>query len=388
MMRAVCIAVSLATVLLAAGAAAAAEPAKASSAVKGPRVTVAGVRQGDIVETVQLTGTLVAREDVLVAAEIDGLRITELLAEEGQSVAKGQVLARLSRETLDAQLAQNDAALAKTDAAIAQAKSQIVQSEAQLQQAQQALERTTQLRKTGFASQAVFDQQTNDEKAAAARLTATRDGLAVSQADRAAIEAQRRELNIRLQRTEVKAPAAGVIYRRSAKTGGLAAMAGEPMFRLIADGDVELEAEVPEVQISRIAVGLPASITVGDVTEKGVVRLVSPEIDRATRLGRIRIQVKDRGSFKIGAFARGMVETKRARGMAVPLSAVLYGEKGPFVQTVKGGVIVTAPIRTGVIAGREVEAVSGLKGDEKIVIKAGAFLRDGDAVTPVDEGAH
>lgn len=388
MMRAVCVAAGLAAFLLGAGAAMGAEPAKASSAVKGPRVTVAGVRQGDIVESVQLTGTLVAREDVLVSAEIDGLRITDLLAEEGQSVAKGQVLARLSRETLDAQLAQNDAALAKTDAAIAQAKSQIVQSEAQLQQAQQALERTTQLRKTGFASQATFDLQTNDEKAAAARLTAARDGLVVSQADRAAIEAQRRELNIRLQRTEVKAPAAGVIYRRSAKTGGLAAMAGEPMFRLIADGDVELEAEVPEVQVNRIAVGLPASITVGDVTEVGLVRLVSPEIDKATRLGRIRIQVKDRGSFKIGAFARGKVETKRVKGLAVPLSAVLYGEKGPFVQTVKDGAIVTAPIRTGVIAGREVEAVSGLKGDEKIVVKAGAFLRDGDAVTPVDEGAH
>jgi len=374
--------------LLMATAGEAAEPAQASAPIKGPRVTVTAVVRGTVIDTVSLTGTLVAREEVLVGAEIDGLRVVELLAEEGDRVARGQVLARLSRETIDALIAQNDAALARTEAAIHQARSQIVQAEVQLQQARQALERTTQLRKTGFASQAVFDQQTNEEAATAARLTAARDGLGLAEADRASIQAQRRELMIRLARTDVKAPAAGVVYRRTARVGGLAALSGEAMFRLIADGDIELEAEVPERQVMRIAAGMPATVATGDMAAPGTVRLVSPEIDRATRLGRVRIEVGDVPGFRIGAFARGTVEVRRASGLAVPLSAVLYGDRGPFVQTVRNDAIVSVPVRTGVIDGRMVEVVEGLAGGERIVVKAGAFLRDGDAVTPVEQGSN
>ena len=374
--------------LLMATAGEAAEPAQASAPIKGPRVTVTAVVRGTVIDTVSLTGTLVAREEVLVGAEIDGLRVVELLAEEGDRVARGQVLARLSRETIDALIAQNDAALARTEAAIHQARSQIVQAEVQLQQARQALERTTQLRKTGFASQAVFDQQTNEEAATAARLTAARDGLGLAEADRASIQAQRRELMIRLARTDVKAPAAGVVYRRTARVGGLAALSGEAMFRLIADGDIELEAEVPERQVMRIAAGMPATVATGDMAAPGTVRLVSPEIDRATRLGRVRIEVGDVPGFRIGAFARGTVEVRRASGLAVPLSAVLYDDRGPFVQTVRNDAIVSVPVRTGVIDGRMVEVVEGLAGGERIVVKAGAFLRDGDAVTPVEQGSN
>ena len=85
-------------------------------------VTVARVAPAEFVETVLATGSLVAREEILVGPEVEGLRITEVLADEGQRVKKGDVLARLVADTLDAQVAQNDAALARTAAAIAQAK--------------------------------------------------------------------------------------------------------------------------------------------------------------------------------------------------------------------------------------------------------------------------
>ena len=76
------------------------------------------------------TGSLVAREEILVGPEVEGLRVTEVLADEGMRVKKGDVLARLVADTLDAQVAQNDAALARATAAIAQARSAIVQAEA------------------------------------------------------------------------------------------------------------------------------------------------------------------------------------------------------------------------------------------------------------------
>ena len=65
------------------------------------------------------TGSLVAREEILVGPELEGLRVTEVLADEGARVKKGDVLARLVADTLDAQLAQNDAGLARSAAAIA-----------------------------------------------------------------------------------------------------------------------------------------------------------------------------------------------------------------------------------------------------------------------------
>src|SRR3954469_11463897 len=110
-----------------------------------PPVTVIRAVEREVVERAVVTGTLIPREEVLVAPEIEGLRITEILVEEGDEVAKGQVLARLSRDMLDTNLAQNAAAIARADAAIAQAQSQIIQAEAAQVEAAQALERARAL---------------------------------------------------------------------------------------------------------------------------------------------------------------------------------------------------------------------------------------------------
>ena len=82
-----------------------------------------------------MTGSLVAREEIIVAPEIDGLRVMELKADEGDSVKKGDMLAVLVSEQLDAQIAQNEASLARANAAIAQTTSQIVEAEARLAEA-------------------------------------------------------------------------------------------------------------------------------------------------------------------------------------------------------------------------------------------------------------
>jgi multidrug efflux pump subunit AcrA (membrane-fusion protein) len=125
------VALAAAWILSPAGAAVAQSPPAATGPL-APAVTVVRAEEREIVERAVVTGTLVPREEVLVAPEIEGLRITEVLVEEGAVVKQGQVLARLSRDIIETQLAQNTASLARADAAIAQAKSQIVQSEAAL----------------------------------------------------------------------------------------------------------------------------------------------------------------------------------------------------------------------------------------------------------------
>jgi RND family efflux transporter MFP subunit len=353
-----------------------------------PKVTVARVSTAEFVETVLATGSLVAREEILVGPEVEGLRITEVMADEGQRVKKGQVLARLVAETLDAQVAQNDAALARTAAAIAQAKSSIVQAEARLTESANAFERAKPLRQAGHMTEAVFDQREQAHRTAVAQLSAAKDGLRVAEAERAQVEAQRRELTWRRGRIEVTAPADGIVSRRMARVGGYAAGAAEPMFRIIAKGEVELDAEVVETRLGSIKAGQQAQVDaagLGAVT--GTVRLVSPEVDKATRLGRVRIFLGDNPGLRVGAFGRASIITASASGLAVPASAVLYGPDGPIVQVVSNNRIESRRIKTGLAAGVLVEVREGLAEGDLVVARAGTFLREGDTVRPVQVDA-
>jgi RND family efflux transporter MFP subunit len=347
-------------------------------------VTVARVAPADFTETVLATGSLVAREEILVGPEVEGLRVIEVLADEGARVKKGDVLARLVSDTLDAQLAQNDAALARSTAAIAQARASITQAEARVVESRNAFERAKPLRQAGHLTEAVYDQREQAASTAQAQLAAAQDGLKVAEAEKAQVEAQRRELNWRRGRVEVTAPADGILSRRMARVGGYAAGAAEPMFRIVAKGEVELDAEVTETRLAAVRAGQTARVEVaglGEVT--GSVRLVAAEVDKATRLGRVRIFLGDNPGLRVGAFARGSIATASGTGLAVPASAILYGPDGATVQVVNANRVETRKIKTGLAAGALVEVRDGLAEGDLVVARSGTFLRDGDAVRSV-----
>ncbi len=153
------------------------------AAAIAPAVTVVPAESREIVERAVVTGTLVPRDEILVSPEVEGLRITELLVEEGDRVTKGQVLARLSLEMIATQEASNAAAIARAQASIVQAQSQIVQAEAANIEAKQALERAQALAKTGNATAAVLEQRISAAQGAEGRLAAAKGGLQSAQAD-------------------------------------------------------------------------------------------------------------------------------------------------------------------------------------------------------------
>lgn len=357
---------------------------EASAGPVAPAVTVARVALADFHETVLVTGTLVPREEILVAPEVEGLRVLDLAVDIGDRVARGDVLARLVRETLDAQLAQNDAGLARVAAQAARAESEIVAAEARLEEAKAQFERAKPLAKSGYMSESVFDQREAAARTASAQLAAARDGLKVAAAEKAQLEAQRRELEWRLAKAEVRAPAGGIVSRRNARIGGLATGIGEPMFRIIRDGEIELDAELTETSLAKVREGQRAIVSVTGASEReGKVRLVSPEVDRATRLGRVRVFLGADPALRIGSFARGTIATAEGRGLAVPVSAVQYGPAGASVLVVVDGKVATRAITTGLSAAGSVEVRSGLVEGDVVVARAGTFLRDGDTVRPV-----
>jgi HlyD family secretion protein len=352
--------------------------------VAAPAVTVAKVATANFVETAIVSGSIIPREEILVSPEIEGLRVMELFADEGDVVKKGQILARLVTEQLDAQMAQNEAGLSRSSAAIAQAQSQIAQAEAQAKEAQAQLDRAEPLKKSGYLSGATYDQRESAMRTTQAQVVAARDGLKAAEAEKGQVEAQRRELAWRRSNTEVKAPEDGIISRRMARIGATASAAGEPMFRIIENGEIELDAEVVETELQRVKVGQKALVTVtGAPDAEGTVRLVSPEVDKTTRLGRVKVFLGTNPALRVGGFARGRIETASSRGLAVPASAVMFDQTTAYVQVVNGMKVQRKAIKTGLISGDLVEVRQGLSDGDLIVARAGTFLRDGDSVRPI-----
>jgi RND family efflux transporter MFP subunit len=360
------------------------EPQKETA---GASVSVVPVERTSFTETVLVTGSLIARQEVLVSPQIEGYRIREILAEEGDRVQERQVLARLADDTLKAQLAQLDASLVRTEAAIAQARSRITEAEANKVQAEAAFARAQELVKSGSTSRSVFDEREAAARTAAAGVTLAQDGLRVSEADKTQMEAQIRESKLRLGYTDILAPQAGVISRRTARIGALASAAADPLFRIVAKGEIELDAEIPEVFLPRLSAGMTARIDVAGLKPReGKVRLISPEVDRATRLGRVRIFIGDDPELRVGSFARGTIDTASSNGLGVPATAVMNRDQGPVVQIVKDGRVETRKVATGMASGGKVEILDGLQEGDLVVIRSGTLLREGDSVRPVIPG--
>ncbi len=352
--------------------------------VLAPAVSVATAKPEQFVERIMVTGSLVAREEILIAPEVESLRVITLQAEEGDSVEMGQIIATLERETLLAKRAQNDANLRRAEAAIAQAKSRIKETEAILEEAAAQLARAKPLQQRRIISDAIFDQRRAATSTARAQLATAKDGVLLAQAEKAQIEAQRREVMWNLAKTEIRAPTAGLITRRSARIGDLASGGKTALFHLARDGEIELEAAVTEPKLARIKPGQKVAVRIaGAGTVEGEVRLVSPEIDQTTRLGRVRVFLGKNEQLRIGAFGRGTIIASRTHGLAVPLSAVLFIDGQAFVQKVVGGKVKSVAVELGLTSGKAVEIKSGLVGGDIVVGKSGSFLRDGDAVRSI-----
>ncbi len=362
-----------------------AEEAPAAPSVAPPSISVVKAERRPIVATVSITGTLTPRETVMVGADVDGLRIESLLVDEGDAVKAGDVLARLATDLVDVDLARAEAQINRAEAAITQAGALVEEAESANTEAASSLQRTRALAGKGIVGQDILDQRVSAASAAAARLASARQGIALAEADRAATTAEKRTLELRRAKAEIRAPTDGVILSRPARLGAVASVAGGALFEIARDDLIELDAEVSETQLGRIAKGQRADVLLpgGTGSVEGEVRLVSPKVDQATRLGRVRIALPPSPLLRTGSFARGTVETAHSEGVVIARTAVLTEEGVASVQVVKDGKIETRQVKTGLVAGDDVEITDNLQPGEDVVSLAGTFVRDGDVVTPV-----
>lgn len=299
------------------------------------------------------SGSVSAWEEVPVGAETGGLTAVGVYVDEGAYVRQGQVLVKLNDALLQAQLRQQQAGVQTAEANAARDDA--------------ALGRAQELKQRGFLSQASLDTALANQRASQANLASARAALS--------------EIRTRLSQAEIKAPVSGLIISRNV-TKGQIVEAGTQLFRMVRDGRLELDAQVPETDLPALRAGQTATITSNEgVTTTGTIRIVTPEVDPATRLGLARITLSPGSGLKPGMFARAAIDAGAQPATVVPTGAVLYrnNKAGVFVL----GADNAASFRPVTVLSRRDDqtSVSGVEPGVRVVVQGAGFLSDGDKVT-------
>lgn len=329
----------------------------APSAPALPRVTVIVPGRQPVINIVTATGNLAARREMPVGVAGEGGIVTRVLVEPGDWVARGQVLATVDRQVQVQQTAQMQAQIAA-----AQADAKMAQSE---------LDRAQKLVARGFVSQADIERKTATRDAALAKVRVS--------------QAQYGEMNARLGRLDIRAPEAGLVLARAVEPGQIVSSGGDALFRLAKGGEMEMLAKLAESDLAAMAVGQPATVTpVGSHTAfKGQIWQIAPIIDPQTRQGIARIALTYDKALRPGGFAAAEISSGRVDAPLLPESAVQSDEKGNFVYVIGAdNMVERRDVKTGAVSDAGIAILSGISGNENVVLSAGAFLNPGDKVTP------
>ena len=328
-----------------------------------PALTVTAVTPRQVSMPVKLAanGNIVAWQEAIIGAEAPGLRLTQVHVGVGDRVRKGQVLATLSGDTLRAEVAQSRASLAEAEAAAAEAANNA--------------QRARSLQGTGALSASQTNQYLTAEKTAQARVEAAR----------ALVQAQQ----VRLTQAQVLAPDSGIISARTATVGAVVGN-GTELFRLIRQGRLEWRAEVTSAELGRITPGTTAQVTAASGARlSGRVRMIGPTVDPQTRSALVYVDLTplpgNAGQARAGMFARGEFDLGATPAMTVPQAAVVVRDGFSYVYRLNPDSRVSqVKVQTGRLLGDQLEIVSGLAPDARIVAAGAGFLNDGDLVRLVE----
>ncbi|MDI1281850.1 efflux RND transporter periplasmic adaptor subunit [Brevundimonas sp.] len=327
--------------------------AKAGGGASSQTVTVATATLQTVDRMVTASGTISAWEEVPVGAETGGLVATGVYVDEGAWVRQGQVLVKLNDAVLRAQLRQQDAAVSSAEANAAREEAD--------------LGRAHELKDRGFLSQASLDMAVAEQRAAEAQLASARAG--------------RSETATRLAQTEIRAPVAGRVISRNV-TRGQIVQAGNELFRLVRDGRLELDAQIPETELGLVRAGQMATISSDQIGQVGGrVRIVTPEVNSESRIGVARIALASTEGFRTGMYARAEINIGAQPAVTVPTAAVLYRENRAGVFILSADSHARFQPVTVLSRADDRTSVSGLEAGTRVVVDGAGFLGDGDRVT-------
>lgn len=291
-------------------------------------------------------GTLRADEAVVIRPEIAG-RIDRIRFAEGQQVKQGSLLV-----TLDA----------------GETRAQVQSSRVQLELEKQRLERAEDLFKKSFISQQSLDEQRSTHDRAAAKL---------------------REDQVRLAKSEVRAPFSGVAGLRQVSEGAYVA-AGTDIARLDKIDQLKLDFRVPEAFLAQLRAGQPVRIAVDAYAGqefRGTIYAIEPAIDEQTRTVLVRARVGNAAlKLRPGMFARVQLRLGvRERAVWIPEEAIVPRGQNAFVFRVVAGKVELVQVSTGIRKVGEVEILKGLAGGDLVVTEGTQRIGPGSAINVLPE---
>jgi RND family efflux transporter MFP subunit len=321
----------------------------ANSAKPALTVTIARPQLTRLPQTLAANGDIAAWQEASIGSEANGLRLTEVLVNVGDVVRAGQLLARFSDETIQADLAQVRAAL--------------LEAQATLNEASTNAERARSLMNTGALSTQQINQFITAEQTARARVAAAEANL----------NAQR----LRLKFTQLLAPDSGVISARSATVGAVVAN-GTELFRMIRKGRLEWRAEVMASELARIRPGTAVTLVAANGTRlSGKVRMIGPTVNPQNRAALVYVDLLPAGSGEAAA-KPGMGS---GNGVTLPQQAVVVRDGFSYVFQLKpDSRVVQQKVKTGRYLQDQVEITEGLSLQDEVVVAGAGFLNDGDLV--------
>lgn len=307
--------------------------------------------------TVRSVGSLEAEAQVDLQSEAEG-RVSRILAREGETVRRGQVLLVLDQEKLRSQLQAAEAAATR--------------AQAEAENLGRQLERNRGLLETGAISRQAFDDLEASHDAAQARLAETRASAALA----------RRQL----ADASVVAPFSGRTGIRHVDLGDYV-REGDPLFTLVDDDSLEIQFSVPERYIGRLATGSPVTLRVTshpDTAFEGTVSFVSPVVDPTNRSVTLKARVGNPArALRAGQFANVVLGLeRRPDAILVPEAAIVPRAGQTFVFLIEGGQATERPVRVGERARGIVQIASGVEAGDTVIVAGQQKVREGSPVAP------
>ncbi len=327
--------------------------------VPAVRVEVATTQRADMAALYTGTAPVESERKAFVMPKVQG-EIRKVLADEGQRVKAGQVLARLDGDKLRLEVALNEATMRKLE---------------------RDYNRNLELQQKGLVSATALDNLKYELDAA-----------------KAAWELARLQLSY----TDIRSPIDGTVTQRLdvvkvgntvTPVGGVIESADSALFVVEDLETLMLRVNVPERELAKLSVGQPAELSFDAVpgrTFRGEIALISPYVNADTATFMVRIRVLDTGGLlRPGMFARvAIVYERKPDALQIPRTALLDSEGPPKVFVVKDGKADERAVKLGLTNGGWIEVTEGLADGEQVVVVGQGAVKPGAAVRVVNSSAR
>lgn len=322
-------------------------------------VEVVQAQQRSWPRKIQVNGAIEAWQEIIVSPETGGLRIAELLVDVGAVVKRGEVLARLADETVAAEARKQTATVAQAQVSYEQARSDYRRARA--------------TEKSGALSDQKVEEYRNTERTAKATLEAA--------------QAELDSIRIKLGQTRIVAADDGLVASKSGVLGDVVT-SGTELYRLIRQNRLEWRAEVDARQLSGISTGDVARIVLPDGRPaSGHVRLVGPVLADGTARALVYVTLDDATGARRGMFASGAIQSGNSPALTLPQSALTRRDGRAYVWLLgDGDHVASRVVKLGRQQDDQVEVLSGLSEQDRVVRSGGAFLSE-DAKVSVSPAA-